>query len=167
MISWLPPRHALGEYKLTCPTFNSVLFSPVGFELCRTLVVPSGWSLSWDGLVSSSSYDAPSWCSVVLLLRGAVLCAPSWCFVVLILRCALLCCSFVVAVQRLTAWKLQCCSRWLLLFVSILEKRVWVPFSPYLQVKEGFNTLVPGCSLLDPSQVIVLRKHRCYQQRLI
>ena len=97
VISWLPPRHALGEYKLTCPTFNSVLFSPVGFELCRTLVVHSGWFLSWDGLVFSSSL----WCPFVVLCCVA----PSWCSVLSILRSALSSCSFVVAVQRFTAWK--------------------------------------------------------------
>ena len=102
MISWLPPRHALGEYKLTCPTFNSVLFSPAGFELCRTLMVPSGWSLSWDGLVSSSSCDA---------LHDALLCCSFVVLFCVLLRGALSCRSFVVLCRAAPSWWLYRDSR--------------------------------------------------------
>ena len=137
IISWL------------APIFISVLLSPAGFELCRTLVVHPGWTMSWDCLVFSSPLRCSlvlllrgvlSWYSVVLLLRGAVSCAPSWC------------CKEVLGLKLhslLVAGSLS--------VVSPLGKEFGFQSAHFCRWRQGLITLVPGRSFARSPQVRVCK----------
>ena len=83
IISWL------------APIFISFLLSPTGFELCRTLMVHPGWSMSWNCLVLALLCGAPSFCFFVVFFRGT----PS-------------CCSFVVLSRVLIRGSVSCVPSW-------------------------------------------------------
>ena len=61
-LSWLSPRHAMGDYKLTCP-----LFSFQSFPRLRAWALPNPGGSFWLILVLRlSDFNSPSWCSLRL-----------------------------------------------------------------------------------------------------
>ena len=114
IISWLAPFSHF-SLSLAC-----------GLELCRTLVVHSSWSLSWDCMVFSS----PLWCSFVVLLCGV----PSCCSFVVLLRGVPSCCCTEVHGSKVNSIVVAGG----LSVISPLGKEIWFPANPLLQMKKGF-----------------------------
>ena len=121
-LTWLSPCHALGEYKLTCLQFQ---FSPPLACGLWALPNPSGscWlNFVWGSLVYSSS----SWCSfvgcVVSILRVLCRAAPSW---------------WLYRDSRLGSYSVVVAGCYYLYL--LWGKKDWVPVSPFLPVKKGFQ----------------------------
>ena len=153
VLSWLPPRHALGDYKLTCTHFH---FSPP--LACGLWALPNPNGSSWlIHVLKLSGFSSPLRCSLVLLPCGVL----SWYSVVLLLRSAVSCahsrccfvCSFVgcTAVHGLKVYSIVVAGSY---YSYLLWERGFGFQSVHsYRWRRGFNTLVPGCSLARPSQV--------------